>query len=432
MRSPNGRSRSAAVSLLAALGCICAALAAAAWGEDNLPSAATPAVPRLALEPVTLSAQDLEIREALAMLSRSRGLNIVCAGDVSGAISVDLHAVPFEEALHAVVAMAGFEVTRQGSLYFVRRPTGEDPAAALMRETRTFRLDYARTDQIQPVVERLLSPIGRVTGYPPLRTLIVEERPDQLANIDAIIRTLDAAPRQVLIEARILQARLAKDMRFGINWSLAFSKNNGIGDVNVEGFAGAAGSGEGMFVSWGQGDFAAALQTLEGVEELSTVAAPRVLAIDGSEAQIMIGDQLGFPVLTTVDNTIIQSVQFLDTGTQLRITPTITGDGYILMKIHPELSDGSIKEGLPSKSTTEVTTDVLIKDGHTLFIGGLIRDRTEKIRVGLPLLMHLPLLGPLFGRTVVSHEKNELITLITPRIVKPGEDVPHGSELIQP
>ena len=133
--------------------------------------------------------------------------------------------------------------------------------------------------------------------------------------------------------------------------------------------------------------------------------------------------ELGFSVVTTVDNTVIQSVEFLDTGTQLRITPTIAADGNILMNIHPELSNGVIQENLPSKTTAEVTTDVLIKDGHTLFIGGLIKERNEEVRKGIPLLRSIPVLGTLFGKTVISHEKSELITLITPRIIKPGDTV---------
>ena len=147
----------------------------------------------------------------------------------------------------------------------------------------------------------------------------------------------------------------------------------------------------------------------------------------------MIGGQLGFSVVTTVDNTIIQSVEFLDTGAQLRITPTITGDGYVLMKIHPELSDGVIDEGLPSKNTSQVTTEVLIKDGHSLLIGGLIRERNESTRRGIPLLVRIPLLGALFGRTTHSTQRSELITLITPHILQPGEDSTYrGLGLVHP
>jgi type II secretory pathway component GspD/PulD (secretin) len=179
-------------------------------------------------------------------------------------------------------------------------------------------------------------------------------------------------------------------------------------------------------VGWAEGDFTSALQSLDGVVELNELAAPRLLAVDGADARIIIGDQLGFYVTTTVDNTILQSVQFLDTGTQLRITPTITGDGYVRMSIHPELSTGKLENGLPSKTTAEVITDVLVRDGQTLFIGGLIQESDMTTRSGIPILMRLPLLGGLFGSTTVSRRKSELIALLTPHIVARGDAVPYS------
>ena len=373
-------------------------------------------------EPVTLSAQDLDIREVLNMLSRSRGLNIVSSGEVTGPVSIQLNRVPFEDALDAVVAIAGYEVTRRGDIYYVRRPPGGDPSAAILRQVRTFRLGHTSPEQLMPAIESLLSPIGRVTPYPPLRALVVEDRPEALARIGAVVAELDVAPRQVLIEARILEVRLARDCRFGIDWSLLFKNGAGEGSLDLEGMAAKAGSGsQGFFLSWGEGDFTAAIENLAGVDELRTLAAPQVVAVDGTEAEIMIGGQLGFLVVTTVENTILQSVEFLDTGAQLRLTPQISGDGFVRMVIHPEISNGAVENGLPSKTTTEVTSDVLIEDGQTLFIGGLIQEREESSRTGIPLLVDIPVLGALFGRTTKNVQRSELVTLITPHILEPGE-----------
>jgi type IV pilus assembly protein PilQ len=413
----------------ALLGMLLARGGGLAAAEDVTPAATPAAEPAPWVgETVTLSAQNLDVKDVLAMLSRSRALNVVCGPDVQGAVSIELRDVPFAEALQAVAGVAGLEVTRRGTIYFVRRPPGDDAAAAALRESRTFRLDYTTPEEVQPVVEQMLSPIGRIMGYAPRRMLVVEDRPEALERLDALLRTLDVPPRQVLIEARILQAELNRDMRFGINWSLLFSHGRGSGAANVEGFAGQPGgtSGPGLFVGWAEGDFTSALQSLDGVVELNELAAPRLLAVDGADARIIIGDQLGFYVTTTVDNTILQSVQFLDTGTQLRITPTITGDGYVRMSIHPELSTGKLENGLPSKTTAEVITDVLVRDGQTLFIGGLIQESDMTTRSGIPILMRLPLLGGLFGSTTVSRRKSELIALLTPHIVARGDAVPYS------
>ena len=398
--------------------------------DDTLATEAVAVVPQgdpidrenAALKPVTLSVVNMEIHELLAMFSRSRNLNIVTGEDVSGRVSLDLHEVPFDQALDAAAAMVGCEAVRLDNIYFVSRISGDDKEDGALKQLQTFRLDYARPAEIETVVREMLSKKGRVTSYLPLRTVVVEDRPDVLKRVEKLVRNLDLPPRQVLIEARILEARISKDLRYGIDWSLLFSPGKGNGSVVVEGFTTPAElQREGLIVSWGEGDFQAAIETLEGVEELNTLAAPRLLAVDGTEAQIIIGGQLGFSVVSTIDNTVIQSVEFLDTGTQLKITPIIASDGYVLMNIHPELSSGVIQEGLPSKTTAEVTTSVLIKDGHTLFIGGLIRERKENIRKGIPLLMRIPVLGALFSKTVQSTEKTELITLITPRILQPGE-----------
>jgi type II secretory pathway component GspD/PulD (secretin) len=375
---------------------------------------------------VTLSVENLDIKEVLGMLADSRELNLIYQGDVKGLVSLELHAVPFNDALRAAVAMAGYDVLRKGNIYFIRQPDGDEASRRVLNEIHTFHLNYAHPDHVLPVLGEILSPQGSVTSYGPLRSVVVEDRSDVIERAQQVIRQIDVPPRQVLIEAEIIEARLGHDVRYGIDWSLFFSHGQGSGSITAEGFASPAAVGnEGAFVVWGEGDFTASLESMESIDELNTLAAPRVLAIDGEEAEIQIGGQLGFSVVTTIDNTVIQSVEFLDTGTLLQITPTIAEDGQILLHIHPELADAVITAGLPSKTTTQVTTDVLITDGHTLLIGGLIQEREEKVRKGIPLLMNIPLLGKLFGRTTLTTQKSEIIVLITPRIVRPGEAVPY-------
>lgn len=382
--------------------------------------------------PVTLSVKNMDVKEILSMFSSSRNLNIICGSDVTGEVSIDLQDVPFDKALEAITAIVGAKVTHRGNIYFVSPRSGSEGGVPVLTQVKTYRLNYALPDMILPVLRELLTPVGRAMAYEPLRTIVIEDEPEVLERIGLVIGDLDLPPRQVLIEARIMEARLSRDFRLGIDWSLIFSTEDGSGDVVVEGFASPVSVGsEGLFITWGEGDFLGRLESMAGIEKLNTLAAPKLLAVDGTPAEIIIGDQLGFSVVSTVENTVIQSVEFLDVGAQLRLTPTITGDGYVLMNINPELSNGAIEEGLPSKSTAEVTTDVLIKDGHTLFIGGLIRERVEKTRKGIPLLMEIPLLGFFFGKTTHSVQKSELITLITPRIVEPGESIEYSDASTQ-
>ena len=370
--------------------------------------------------PVTISVQDEEIQDILTLFSRSRDVNIITADDVSGKVSIELHKVPFDDALKAVASAAGFQVIRRNNIYYIQRAGGGDGGQDFLRDVRTYRLDYAKPGEILPVITGLLSEKGRASSYSPLRSIIVEDMPGVLENVALVIARLDTKPRQVLIEAKIIEARMAEGSSVGVDWSVLFAKDRG--SAVLEGFASPAGAGsKGLFVTWGEGDITTALQAMETVEKLETLASPRLLALDGYAAEIMIGGQLGFSVVTTIDNTVIQSVQFLDTGTQLKITPFIGEDGFILMKIAPELSDGVIQEGLPSKTTTKVSTDVLVKDGDTLLIGGLIRTRDERVREGVPFLKDIPLLGRLFGVNRTDTQKTEVIILITPRILASGE-----------
>ncbi len=399
-------------------------LMSASFAPDAAADDPTSTAPAVEPTPVTLSARNLDIQDILTMLANSRGLNIISGSEVRGTVSLELRDVPFNQALRAIVAMAGYEVNRKGNIYFVRLPVGVDPRESLMRTVQTFRLNYAKPEEILPVVQAGLSPEGQATSYSPIRAIVVEDKPSVLEHIASVVSSLDRPPRQVLIEAQVLEARLSSDVRFGIDWSLVFSTHEGSGDVVVDGFASPGGLGaEGVFVSWGEGDFLSSLEMMQGIDDLQSLASPQVLTVDGQKAEIIIGGQLGFPVVTTVENTVIQSVEFLDVGTQLVLTPTITEDGFVLMEIHPELSDGKVEAGLPSKTTTEVTTKVLVKDGQTIFVGGLIRDRNETTRNGIPLLMSIPLLGHLFGKTTHSVEKSEIIALITPHIVEAGAEV---------
>jgi len=376
-----------------------------------------------AAPPVTLSARDLDVKDVLSLLSRSRGLNIVCAADVTGPITIELHEVPFDDALRAVSAIAGLEVTRKGDLYYVRKPDQGDPAIDIMLEARTFRLDYIEAPDVVTVLTPLLSPHGTATSYNRARAIVVEDWPGVLDRVGEVIASIDLPPRQVLIEANVLEARLSRNYRFGVDWSILASAGDGDGQASVDGFA-SAGT-EKIYTFWNQGDFTAALEASDAVDELQSLATPRLLVTDGDEARIIIGDQLGFSVVSTVDNTVIQNVEFLDVGTKLIVKPTISSDGFLQLDIHPELSNGVIQNGLPSKSTSEVTTRVLVKDGQSLVIGGLIRERDERSRKGIPILIDIPLLGPIFGRTTKQKIRSELITVITPHIVAPGEPAPY-------
>jgi type IV pilus assembly protein PilQ len=289
----------------------------------------------------------------------------------------------------------------------------------LETDVMTFKLKYADIDEVEKVISELVSESANITVYKPEKTLIVEDMSRSLDRVKQVLETLDIPPKQVLIETRIMSVRLNDDTSLGIDWSDTFSGFfNSSGNVLTQGFARPETFfAQGFFFNVMNGDFNLILDALQTITEVSFISSPRVLALDNKEARILIGDMLGYYVTTATEAAVLQSVEFLDTGTQLIITPHIIDDERIIMDIHPEISDGSVIDGLPSKNTAEVTTSLMAPDGGTIFIGGLIRDRKEDIKERVPGLGSIPVIGALFGRTTNITVRHEIIVLITPHII---------------
>ncbi len=148
-----------------------------------------------------------------------------------------------------------------------------------------------------------------------------------------------------------------------------------------------------------------------------TLATPKLLTLENQEATTNIGDKLGYRVTTTINNVTTETIQFLETGVILRVTPSVDTDGRIALRVRPEVSSGTLLGGIPSKKTTEVNTQLVAENGQSILIGGLIKASSGKRRTGVPLLADVPGLGKLFSNTEETGSSTETIVLITPRIV---------------
>ena len=166
------------------------------------------------------------------------------------------------------------------------------------------------------------------------------------------------------------------------------------------------------FVSKNNSGFFRALETLGDVKVL---ASPRLLVLNKQKAEIQLGQRLGYQTVTQNLTSTVQQVNFLNTGTLLRLRPFISSDGMIRMELHPERSSGSVTNNLPSSNTAEVTTNVMVPNGATIVIAGLVENTSDYIQTG-PLGLHrLPILG-IFGNKQRDKTKTELIVLLTPHI----------------
>ncbi len=365
---------------------------------------------------ISLSIQDADIRSVLKGLSIKKKLNIVTSKDVSGKISVNVHNLTLQEVLDAIITINGFSYVQKDNIIFVTNGKGSGDNL-LDEEVRMFKLKYADIDEVEKVIAKLVTESAKITFYRPEKTLIVEDVAQNLNQVEKVLKALDVPPRQVLIETRILQVRLNDDSSLGIDWSHTFSDFfNSSGQVSTQGFT-TGGASQGFFFNIMNGDFTLFLEALQNITQVNTLSSPSLLALNNKEATIIIGEKLGYYVTTATEATVLQSVEFLDTGTQLKLTPHIVNDDSVIMKIHPEVSDGIVIDGLPSKNTAEVTTNLMAPNGGTILIGGLIRDRKEDIKNRVPLLGKIPVLGALFSKTTNITTRTEIVVLITPHII---------------
>jgi type IV pilus assembly protein PilQ len=387
-------------------------------GRRSLEAAPEPVEDR-----ITLNIKDIDITEVLKFLSLKRRINVIAGKDVSGPVSVNLYDVPFTIALQAILRSNGFTYHQQDNIIFVTRvsePSDRAPRS-VPPTMQTFRLNYANIPETAEMVQNLLSPSGKMVIGKESKTLLVTDTSETVERVAQLLKLLDDKPRQVLIEAKILEVTLDRSSTLGINWEVLFGRNGlggRLGRVLTQGFATSpATAAPGLFFSVVDTDFSILLSALQERGDVNTLANPKVLTLDGKEAEILIGSKLGFRVTTTTQTATLESIQFLNVGTQLVIRPSISNDGYILMHVHPKVSDGVIQAGLPSETTTEATTSVLVKDGTTIIIGGLIREREEEIINQVPGLGSLPVLGPFFRSRKETKKKTEIAVLITPYIV---------------
>lgn len=387
---------------------------------------ATALLPGMALaesDGITLVVRDTEIREVFEMLSRTEGLSIALGDEISGKVSISLFDVTPQEAVYAIAQAAGYAVDRRQGTYLIVdfESVGQDSANGTTA-VRSFKVQYSDVDNIRLILEKHLSRYGKITALPDRRLVVVEDLPEFLDRIDQILDEVDRQPQQVLLEAKVLEVTLTDNDTLGVDWSRVSSLNGSELNIGVRGLT--SGTAPGLFFNLLSDNLEGAIEALTEQGRIRTLASPRLLAVDNQEAEVLVGERLGFRVTTTINQVTTESVEFIDSGVILRFTPSVDRQGRILLKIHPEVSTGSISGGIPSVKTTEVTTQLLTENGQRIFIGGLIRDSASESRRGIPFLSRIPFLGLLFSRSEWINRSTETIVIVRATLRNPGSAAP--------
>jgi type IV pilus assembly protein PilQ len=399
--------------------------------------------------------KDMNIRESLRLLAALCKKNIVPSAGVEGPLTVSrLYNVTFEKALEAVLGNA-FKYEQDGD--FIRvytldeyKKIKENPDRMVYKVVTLY---YITAQEAMKLVQPVLS--GAATAKIQATTaaqkdisggegsltssgggddlamndaLIIYDYPENIEKAEEVIRQLDARPPQVLIEATVLAARLTEDMEFGIDWNLlsglavtsgTIVSGAGVGTpIQTDGFGPQAG-GTGLTVGLAAGNLRAIMTALETITDTTLLANPKILAVNKQEGVVYIGRKIGYLDTTTQTQTsTVQSVKFLETGTRLAFRPYIGDDGYIRMSIYPKDSDGVLQEnGIPNETSTELRTNVVVKDGQMVVIGGLFRDSSVVSKSQVPVLGDLPFVGALFRGKRDTTTREEVIIILTPHII---------------
>lgn len=425
---------------------------------------------------VDLHVKDEDLVNVLEMLSIQSQRNIVASKNVGGKISATLYGVTFFEALDSILHVNGYGYLERGNFIYVYTA---DELAVLQkslskRVAKTIRLNYLNAKDADEFVKPLLSKEGEIktskaapafsvpsdnpTGaddYALSAVLVVIDYEDNIKAIDALIKELDTRPAQVLVEATILQTSLTEANAFGVDFSI-------IGNLNFSDFitsggplsaanavtrggAGATGvtptdnqataitsspgntTGPSTFkVGIIADDISIFMKLLDQVTNTTILSNPKILALNRQPSRVLVGRRVGYLSTTSTDTSTTQTVEFLDTGTQLYFRPFVSADNEIRMELKPQVSEAIIRDAtdatgaavsIPDEVTQGLTTNVLVRDGQTIVLGGLFRESTQYGRRQVPGLGDIPIIGAAFRGQDDESQRSEIIFMITPTIV---------------
>lgn len=438
---------------------------------------------------ITLNVRDTSLGQVIELISVQQAVNIIAGVDTNLPVTVNFFDATLEEALDWVLGPLGLGWYYDGKVYTILETAQIDLIKQPLVE-RIFYPNYRSAAEMQTYLVKFLSPFGSIViseapssgiqsqpddvgglGSTIQEMLIIMDNEQAIQRIERLFRELDVRPRQVLVEATMVQVILDETNRFGVDFqyigsgdfvdfesALApqsvfsdptvlvpgalgpagvaagapFITPNSTQSISQQGFTDGPGS-TGMRIGFIGQDVAVFLEALQSTVDTNVLANTELLALNKMQGEIIIGGRLGYLGGTTVSNGISQqTVEFLEVGTQLRFRPFIGNDGFVRLEIHPERSSGVVDPitGLPSENTAEVTTNVMVRDGETVVIGGLIQTTDSKSVSRVPFLGYLPLIGWLFSKEITSVERTEIIIMLTPHILEDGEAFEDGQLLI--
>jgi len=384
---------------------------------------------------ISLTLKDTDLREVLNILAFKGGVNIVAGEDVDTKVSVQLKDVHWEKALDIILRTYNYTYRKEGNLIRVMslaRALEEENKVPLT--TRIVPLNFADVDKLKDSLSKILSRRGTIQVDKRTNSLIVTDIPEMAFKVEQAAIELDTETPQVLIEAMMVDIKLTEDDRWGSIVDLLDLKNDG----NSFGTSMGASSGNNFIFSTTSDvlNLGGTLDFLVEQNRASILANPRVLTLDNQEAKIEIIEEIPYTEAVDTGGGTTINVKFKEAGVKLSVTPHITSGKYISMNVKPEQSfksgDVSVPTGdQPIIDSRKAETNLLVRNGQTIVIGGLRQSKETIVHRKVPFLGDIPLLGLLFKKKTTDKVDTELVLFVTPHIIFGPELTDHEKEMFE-
>lgn len=440
---------------------------------------------------ISLDFQDIEVRRVLQLLADFTNINMVTSDNVQGNITLRLKDVPWDQALDIILKTKNLDKRRNGSVIWIAPvaeliKAEEDEAKAIAQsvklsplQTEYIQLNYAKADDIEKLITQgknnssssngngngnsndalgdsvgsLLSPRGTISVDPRTNTLIINDTAQKIDQIRKMIDLLDVSVKQVMIEARIVRATTDFTKEMGVKWGIAGYKGDLIvggsdqtiwdykvpdddgkvtisrpNNLNVDlGVSSAAGKIAFGLINLSNFMLDLELSALQSDGYGEVISTPKVLTADKQQAKVASGQQIPYQTTSTAGGAATATTSFKDALLSLDVTPSITPDGKVQMKLNitSDSPAGTAQNGEIILNKNEIDTNVLVDNGETVVLGGIFEQETRNSQTKVPFLGDLPYLGHLFRRDAKSDSKRELLIFVTPRIVNDSQSRNH-------
>ncbi|MBN1869963.1 MAG: type IV pilus secretin PilQ [Candidatus Omnitrophica bacterium] len=407
---------------------------------------------------VSFDFRDADIQNVFRILSFKSGVNIVAGPEVTGVVTIKLDDVPWQQALDVILETYGYAYEKKGNIISVttianlkqRRENAALLAEQEALETKIFTLNFGKASEIIESISKMKSERGSINFDERTNTVIVTDISSRLTLMANVIETLDKTTPQVLIEAKIVETDLNDSENLGIDWTVQASINGaerGISwpfktgptqDRFVTGFfepptGYPANTADYIYEETARygtlsfTEFQAVLELLKSRTDTNILSNPKIVTLDNRPAQIQVGTEYPIPSFganTETGQLQTTGIEYQNIGINFEVTPHVNSAGYVTLEIKPEVSEFAGNRTIQSTEvpligTERVVTNVMVKDGDTLVIAGLLTDKLTDVKKKVPFLGDLPVLGLVFRKSEKTIVKTDLIIFLTPHIITP-------------